>query len=121
MARGTFKRIVASLNKTMSEVRSAFGRTAADLAKDVMNDELNKLSPDQRRVVQARPGDFWRAVVRHVYKAVARVIKDKLYGGTLSIGPDGKFNVTKADIAPHIAGLSADLRQTLAEAYKLAV
>ncbi|MEM4976048.1 MAG: hypothetical protein QXT64_01845 [Desulfurococcaceae archaeon] len=121
MARGTFKRIVASTNKSMSEVRSAFGRTAADLAKDVMNDELNKLGPNQRSVVQARPGDFWRTVVRHVYKAVARVIKDKLYGGTLSIGPDGKFNVTKADILPHITALPEDLRRTLSEAYKLAV
>lgn len=121
MARGTFKKIVASINRSMSEVRSAFARTAADLAKEVMSAIVNTLTPEQRRVVQARPGDVWRTVVRHVYKAVARVVKDKLYAGTLSIGADGKFNVTRAEIEPHIGGLNEDIRLTLRESYKLAV
>lgn len=119
MPKGTYKSVMAITGAGLSDIRKAFGRTAADLAKEVLNEKINAMPEDVRRRVIAKPGDAWRTVVRHVYKAVARVMRDKLARKDLSIGPDGKFNITRADIAPLITGLDADLRETLRREYNV--
>lgn len=120
MARGTFKTISARLNVPMSDVRSAFGRTAADIAREYLNDVIDKLPSEYRGTARSRVGGLWRAVVGPVYKAVARLVKDKAAQGTLAI-QGGKFNITKAEVDQTIdrSALVDRVNKVLAEEYKI--
>lgn len=120
--RGTFKTIVATLGKKMSDVRSAFGRTAAKIAKEVMNDYLATVDAIKRSAILARPGELWRTVVRYIYKAVGEVVRDKVRTGTLSIDQYGYFNITKDEVLPRAkaAGIDADVKNVLSIEYGIA-
>lgn len=115
MARGTFRKIVLSTNRKLADVRSAFGRTAAKIAKEILHDYIDRLVPDpaRRSALKSKPGDLWLATVRHVYRAVAQVVRNKLAAGTLTIGPDGLFNITVDEIRPLVPDLESELRAAL--------
>lgn len=122
MAKGTFKRVSATLNRNMSDIRVAFGRTAADIAKSMLEDLIKQHVPeDQRGAVLGKVGDAWRTVVRHVYKAVARVMRDKLAEGKLTILPNGKFDIKKEELQPYLGLLPDDFKSTLKKSYNIVV
>lgn len=119
MAKGTFRQIVAKLNVSMSDVRSAFGRTAAEIARQYLNEVLDRL-PANARAAITKIGDLWRAVVGPAYKGVAYVIRDKLAQNTLTL-QGGKFNVTKEEVDRVIDRntLNARVNRVLSEVYKV--
>lgn len=123
MARGTFRKISVALGTKLSDIRRAFGKTAARVAKDILASTVRKLVGDRARsdAILSRPGPLWLTTVRHVYKIVGELMREKLAGGALRIDEQG-MNITADEVTKRLSpAYEDDIRRVLREELKVAV